>query len=266
MRSIVTIGGSVATGCALWIGATSTTDTSRLKILVPLYIYPDRNWDVVAAAAKKTTIVAIINPNSGPDGKPPNTEYRRGIDLLKRSGVKVIGYVPTNYGKRPIDSVKADVDLYAKHYGIHGIFFDEGASDRLSVDYYRQLSQYSRQQRHFGEAIVIVNPGTNVDPAYFQQQPVATTVIFENRANAWPNYRAPEYARQHPAATFASLVHSVPNAGLMREYVRLAKQRNFGYIYVTDDSTDRGDRNPWNSLPSYWPDFVSTVRSANTNP
>ena len=77
-----------------------------------------------------------MNPNSGPGAKPwwPNADYVREIPRLNAHGnVRTIGYVSTDYCKRPIDEVLADVDRYAAwsgderfpELGVCGIFFNE---------------------------------------------------------------------------------------------------------------------------------------------
>ena len=110
--------------------ASNVDRRSRLQILLPLYIYPnwyDKHnyiWTQVIAAAKKVPIVAIINPNNGPNSAPPNADYQQGIRDLQQAGVKVIGYVPSNYAKRDLQAVKADIDLYTKHFHVEGIFID----------------------------------------------------------------------------------------------------------------------------------------------
>ena len=64
-----------------------------LEILLPLYSYPNwwepakYIWDDVAAANKQVPITAIINPDSGPGGCPPNSDYQRGIADLRAGGV-----------------------------------------------------------------------------------------------------------------------------------------------------------------------------------
>ena len=76
---------------------------SPIKILLPLYIYPNWYepesyvWSDVARAAEQVPIVAIINPNNGPDGNPPNRDYERGLKDLRQSDMTILGYVYTKY-------------------------------------------------------------------------------------------------------------------------------------------------------------------------
>jgi hypothetical protein len=42
----------------------------------------------------------VVNPASGP-GKAADANYTKAIDRLRGAGCVVLGYVTTNYGKRP---------------------------------------------------------------------------------------------------------------------------------------------------------------------
>ena len=84
-----------------------------VRILVPLYSYPAWYapaayvWDDVAAAAARVPVTAIINPDSGPGGGPPNSDYEHGLAEQRVAGVVLLGYVATGYGARPAADVKA---------------------------------------------------------------------------------------------------------------------------------------------------------------
>lgn len=102
-------------------------------ILIPAYFYPSwwdpgvNLWDDLAAAASQVPLIAIMNPNSGPGGGS-NADYTREVDALRLAGGRVIGYVHTSYGARPVDEVLSEVDAYYAWYNVDGIYFDEAAS------------------------------------------------------------------------------------------------------------------------------------------
>lgn len=77
-----------------------------------------------------------MNPNSGPGAEPwwPNEDYVREIPRLNaHANVQTVGYVSTDYCKKPIEKVLADIDGYARWssderfpgLAVRGIFFDE---------------------------------------------------------------------------------------------------------------------------------------------
>ncbi len=247
---------------------------SQLQILLPLYIYPnwyDKNkyiWKQAIAAAKKVPIVAIVNPNSGPDRAPPNADYQQGIRDLHQAGVKVIGYVPTNYAKRDLKAVKADIDLYIKYFNVEGIFIDEATSTPEKIGYYQQIYRYIKShsppdlQRH-SSYLVIINPGVIVDEGYLSQAVADTIVVFENDRQNWTNYRPPTYFKKYSAQHFAALIHTTANKKLMKSTLDRVAKSQFGYVYVTDDTIETADRNPWDTLPTYWQAEVNYIQQLN---
>jgi hypothetical protein len=241
---------------------TKTPNAPVLQILVPLYIYPQlingrSNWSPLVEAAKKVPVVAIINPNSGPGGKP-NTDYAQALKLLQQGGVKTIGYVATNYGKRSIEQVKADIDLYNNHFSVQGIFLDEGASDPTHLNHYAEIYRYIKSKKKLQQ--VVINPGNQIDEAYLSKPVADQAVVFENAGKEWPNYQPSAYVKKYAPQRFALMLHNVPDRDKLKNYIDLAVQRNIGYLYITNDS----DSNPWDSLPSYWQAEVEMVRTKNS--
>lgn len=239
-------------------------ESNPIKVLLPLYIYPNwyepENyvWQDVARAAEQVPIVAIINPNNGPDGQPPNQDYQRGLQDLRESNITILGYVYTKYGDRPIEEVKQDIDLYNNYYDIDGIFLDESASNVKQVDYYQNIYSYIKTKTNLDQ--VVINPGTHTDEEYLTRPTTDTAVIFENYAQAWHGYKPQAYVDRYQSKHFASLIHSVPDADTMKSLIDRAIAHNFGYIYVTDDSPDSNDGDPWNSLPSYWQEEINYIQ------
>jgi Spherulation-specific family 4 len=248
---------------------------SKLQILLPLYIYPnwyDKNnyiWKQVIAAAKKVPIVAIINPNNGPNGMPPNADYQQGIKDLHQAGIKVIGYVPTNYANRDLPAVKVDIDLYIKYFHIDGIFIDEATSTSEKLTYYQQVYRYikshspSSNSKQQLEYTTIINPGTTVDEGYLSQPVADTIVLFENKQKNWEDYHPPIYISKYSPQHFATLIHTTTNRKLMKNSLDRAAKSRFGYVYITNDSTDTANRNPWDTLPPYWQAEVNYIQQLN---
>ena len=63
---------------------------------------------------------------------------------MKAAGVRVLGYVHTSYGKRPIAEVQAEIDRYDKWYKPDGIFFDEVTTDASGLAYNPQCQKIAR--------------------------------------------------------------------------------------------------------------------------
>lgn len=241
--------------CGVLVGGAAGAD---VRVLLPLYAYPtwwdaaSYVWDDVAAAGSRAPITAIINPNNGPDGGPPNADFVIGMNALRAGGVGMIGYVHTSYGARSAAEVKADIDLYSAYYGVGGIFLDEVSTATNKLAYYADLYAYIKGRTNL--PLVVTNPGTKTPEVYLSFPATDTSVIFED-GEGWTTYVPDAYVARYPARCFATLLHDIATAESMRTNVDLAVRRNVGWIYVTDDTLD----DPWDTLPSYWAELVDYV-------
>lgn len=247
-----------------------------LRILCPLYKYPEwynssnyRFWDNVANASSRVPITVIINPDNGPGNGPPNSDYQQGLATL-RSGknITIVGYVYTEHGRRNLEEVKADVDLYAQYFEIDGIFFDQVASGPKEFKYYKELYDYVKKSNFHVDKKVIINPGNRIYERYISSPVCDITVIFESHltddsidpANSSPNtLLIEEYIKKYPNNTFAVLAHGVPDADTMKTLIDLAVTHNVGYIYITDDTLP----NPWDQLPTFWETEINYIECLN---
>lgn len=239
--------------------------TTEVKILIPLYAYPtwykpeSYIWPELAKSAERVSISAVINPNNGPGDGPPNKDYARGLSDLRSGGVTIFGYVFTKYGERNLARIKSDIDRYAQDYDIDGIFLDEAASSADKLDYYQEIYRYIKAKPNLNT--VVLNQGTHADEGYLSRSAADIVVVFENYDRVWPEYQPSSYLSKYSAERFSCLIHSVPDAATMKKHIDRARERNIGYIYITDDSPDSPDRDPWNSLPSYWQEEVEYIQS-----
>jgi Spherulation-specific family 4 len=232
----------------------------RLRLLVPAYFYPVRDglkdWQRLSDAAVDVPIVAIVNPASGP-GKKVDATYQDVLAKARKAGVTLIGYVSTSYAKRPAADVKADVDRWVEFYpNIQGIFFDEQTSRADKVDYYADLAQHARGK--IDKALIVANPGTVCASEYLTKPTADVVCVFEHHTE-FDKFKLPTWAEKLPAERFAALPYKTADAELMRTRVAAAVSGKIGYLYVTDDEGN----NPWDRLPTYWPDLVEAVKQVN---
>lgn len=249
-------------GIALASGAHSAF-AAPLELLVPAYFYPEGKgltwWSALTAATAKAPVTAIVNPNSGPD-LAVDPAYSAVVDTARAAGVKVIGYVHTSYGARPLTDVVTDINRYVSFYAIDGIFIDEMADDgsAASVNYYLAIYQYIKGlSPNFR---VIMNPGTTV-PEQYASLPLADALVtFESGPRPYRRLQTPAWVHHYTNDRFGHLVHDVGTLDTAVGFVTLAQQRNAGLLYITND---KGASNPWNSLPAYWSGLVSEVCKRN---
>lgn len=230
-----------------------------ISLLIPLYSYPNVNagkdfvWQPIIEAAAKIPITVIINPDNGP-GKTLNSDYQQGIAALQEAGVTVIGYTYTKYTERSISEVKDDINVYRSFNKVDGLFLDEAATAHQKWSYYRRLFHYSKPRF----SPVILNPGTLTDEKYLSNLVGDTVVVFEDYGSRWGQFVVPGYHRNYTADHFAALIHSVPPDLDVRPFIQGAIARNIHYLYITDDSPDT-DGNPWDRLPTQWPELVEAI-------
>ncbi len=226
-----------------------------MGILIPAYFYPTwwdagtNRWDELVTAAKKVDLVAIMNPDSGP-GTSQNSDYVTAVTQMRGAGGRVIGYVPTTYGDRDAADCRGDIDAYYAWYAVDGIFFDEMSTDTGKINYYRDLRDYVTGKD--ASAFITGNAGVNTDAGYIDTADLL--VIFE-QSTGYDAWEPSAWVRSFPDERFCNLVYGVSTKATMESYVELARTRNIGCVFITDDTLE----NPWNTLPEYWEDEVAFV-------
>jgi hypothetical protein len=242
---------SAITGNVLISTASATGVTG---VMVPLYTYPTSStWDLMVqtkSANANVPTIAIINPGSGP-GTSQNSDYVAGIQKLQSGNITVLGYVYTSYGSRSISLVESDIDKYNTWYNLDGIFFDEMSNVAGKETYYQTLSNYADS---LGLTITVGNPGTDTISSYVGT--VDNIIIYESAG--LPSLSSlGGWHSNYDKANFSVIPYAV--SSLDQDYVVGATSYT-GFIYITNDNLP----NPWDSLPPYYPDLVSTVDAANS--
>jgi Spherulation-specific family 4 len=213
----------------------------NLDLLAPAYIHPLEDpaaWDRLVALAPVLRAV-VVNVHNGP-GAEADDAYTKVVQRLGDAGVRLVGYVDTDYGARAAAEITADVDTWLSRYGVHGVFLDQVTAGLDLLDHYADVTVAARAR---GADYVVLNPGTAPHPGYLDLANV--TVTFEGSWADYRNVEEPEWVRSLPASRFAHLVHGVPYAAAVPAAVRLARHRHVGTVYVT---TGTG-ANPWKDVP-----------------
>ncbi len=231
-----------------------------MRLWVPAYYYPFgpglRQWNHLIASAKLAPIVAIVNPASGP-GDHVDTNFAAVLPRARKAGITLVGYIGTQYGRKPLEQVRREMETYLSYYpDIRGFHFDEQSSRAADVDYYTEL--YRDVHRRIPDALVLTNPGTLCDRAYAARPAADVISLFENERGI-DRYRPPDWAGKFPSSRFCVQAHAVATANDMKHAVARAARLKVGYVFITDDVLP----NPYDRLPSYWDDEVAAVRALN---
>jgi hypothetical protein len=212
--------------------------------IVPLYSWPAQSgsgvastWKAIADAHQRRpslALIPIVNNQNGP-GPSPDASWSRGIDVLASAGCKVAGYVYTEYGRRSLTVVQADIANWRAWYPkVSALFLDQMSNTAGDEAYYSALSAYARSR---GFDLVLGNPGAPTVPSYIGT--VDTMVIQEGTEvpSSFADWQA-SYSPNH----FATLTygHTSPLPGNQVT----TNKASVAYQYVTDDGVFP-DWNPW---------------------
>jgi hypothetical protein len=228
----------------------------RLRLLVPAYIYPDaegrKAWRKLIAAASKVDLVAVVNPNSGP-GSARNSDYIALIADAGTHGVKLVGYVSTEYGERTPAEVKRDIDRWVQFYPqVAGFFLDQQSCEARRSAYYVELRAYAKDRLR--DALVITNPGGICDKSFPAWRTSDVTCVFSNN-QGFGTFELPAEFKVYEPSRFAALAYKIADVETMRAMIEDAILKRIGYIYITDAAP----AHQWERLPGYWEAEVEAV-------
>jgi len=233
------------------------------QMAIPAYFSATSPYWTKLQSSGGPVSIAVMNPSSGP-GQRQNLDYVNTVNKTKAAGVRVFGYVYTDYGARSLSAVKSDIDKYYEWYNVDGVFLDEAEYRDCTDDaYYQDL--YNHLKAKGGQ--VILNPGTQTEECYADSADVI--VNFEGTYDAYArkdgtgayeyDKTEPAWVHNYPPSLFWHLVHGAPDEAAMRDAVGLGKQRRAYHMYVTPDVLP----NPWDTLPAdpYWSEELTALSS-----
>ncbi|MEU6381739.1 spherulation-specific family 4 protein [Streptomyces sp. NPDC046909] len=176
-------------------------------LLVPYYEHPSvrpAEWQALIAAAPHLYGV-VLNPASGP-GDHRDEAFVEVAARLRTAGVRVLGYVDTDYARRPHTDVVRDLTRHRDWYGTDGFFLDQVATGEQEFTYYRHLATTAGGNGS-GSSTVALNHGTTPHPSYARIADVLVT--FEGH---WTTYRRrpPQPWRGGTDVRLCHLVYGVP--------------------------------------------------------
>lgn len=230
---------------AAMIGGASASQAQSQRMAVPSYFYPGPLWKQ-AETAYPVNGLMIINPNSGP-GPKPDPIYAAQVSETQKNHVKVLGYVHTNYSKRPIEEVIAEAKTYFTWYHVDGIFIDETSNTIPELPYYKQVYRKIKALDH--KAAVVLNPGCPTLEGYLDAGDIICT--FESDGDQYINkFVGADWTSKYPAKRFWHIIYNVTDTAKLQQVIQLSKQRGAGWVYVTPDTLP----NPYDTLPDadYW--------------
>ena len=211
------------------------------RLVVPAYFHPAADpggWEWLAEHAASVRLV-ILNVASGP-GAGPEPAFQAVTERLRGAGVRVVGYVDTDYGRRPVPYVTASFGRYQRWYGVHGVCLDRAAAGAPELGYYAVLAA---RVREMGARAVFFNHGVYPLEGYAEHADLLGT--FEGPWHAYQRATVPSWAARWPPEKFYHVVYAVPPERF-DDVARLASRRGAASVYITD----RDGANPYDRLPA----------------
>ena len=225
---------------------------SSLSLAIPAYFHPavaPNDWSRLTELAPVIRFV-IVNVHNGP-GEALDPLYVPAVKALQAAGVRAVGYVDTDYGRREPADIGREVSAYRERYEISGVFMDQVSNGLDQLDHYAQCVAAARTA---GAPFVVLNAGTEPHRGYVDLANV--TVTFEGPWSEYEALRTPDWVHRYPASRFCHLVHSLPR-DRFAEGLELAAQRHVGGIFLTDGLGS----NPWDRVPPLLVDELEASRN-----
>jgi hypothetical protein len=170
-------------------------------------------------------------------------DYSNVVDRAKRKGIKIIGYVDTNYGGCDIERIEQEISFYKNWYKVDGIFLDQVSCEISKTNYYREIQGFIKSRPGL---LTVLNPGTFPDESLMNIGDIIC--VYDGSANDYIIRNIPEWIFNYPPSRFWHIIYAATTVEEMRRVLKKSYTLNAGHIYITDENTP----NPFCSLPSYW--------------
>jgi hypothetical protein len=242
--------GSGGTGGPLALDA-GPIGAGTVHMIVPAYWQPDGQWQRIIADAPTVGMI-IFNPASGP-GTATDPAYPPVIAQAQAAGIRVLGYVATDYGQRAEADIDADVSGYFNLYAPSGIYFAEGPMETdcdTLQPMYQRLTALARSRG----SNVYVAIGTRYCPTYITFSDLM--VEFAETYAMYQSYSSPSWMPAGSPERFCHFVSEVADADAAAVLSR-ALRLGAGWVFTTDGTAP----NPWGALPSYYDQEVAALKA-----
>jgi Spherulation-specific family 4 len=232
---------------------TAAMAAGQARLGVPSYQDPGSpQWTAWAAPGAKAVGVMIVNLANG-DDEHYYASVDRAIRATRKQGIFVFGYTYTGYGARDPKIIRQKIDAVYRNYLVDGMFFDEAPTDCNASNpflptqflYYEALTNYVREKA--GARIAVLNPGTySASDCWMGITNILMNWEDQGLANYQSNYVDYAWVHKYPPDRFWHIVYGM-SADQLQAALELAKQRNAGWVYLTQETG-----NPYASPPQYW--------------
>ena len=222
-------------------------------LLMPMYGNDAFQIMQVYNAAAKVPVIAILNPDDGVGWKK-NSWLAAQVSDLQRRGVRVIGYIDSEYGWRDPAEVDDESDKYKIWYHVNGLFIDEVRGESSKLNYYKSIRAYAKL---IGIGFTVLNPGTPVSSSFL----AAGDVIVDYEHADWQmDFPSTGTASWVPgnASRAAGIIYGVGEPR-MWSIVNAGVAKGYGWLYVTNHN----EPDPFGISASYFDAEVDYIHDIN---
>ncbi|MCC9206224.1 spherulation-specific family 4 protein [Arthrobacter sp. zg-Y769] len=212
---------------------------SPARLALPWYVHPaeaPQDWAWLAGRHRDVSFV-VANVHNGP-GTDSDEYYPEALARLRH--MRVLGYVPVHYGRRPVQDVVKDIAAWQQFYQVDGILLDEIPA---SEDSLARCVQYASAARNAGITYLAANPGTFPTSAHLDLFDV--TAVFEGTAESYKHFRHPGWSRDVSPSRLWHLVYAC-GPDQIAAVQASAVRRGAAHVFATDRSLP----NPWLGPPA----------------
>jgi hypothetical protein len=184
------------------------TAPAALDYAVPAYFHPAvarEEWHLLAQQAAVLRFV-VVNVHNGV-GDEVEALYTEVTEELLAAEVRLVGYIDSAYGERPVNEIVAEAHTYQSRYAISGVFLDQVSA---GLELLTQYEKYTLGLRAAGVRFIVLNPGVHPHPGYIDLANV--TVTYEGPWDAYAQMVEPPWVLSRPPSRFCHLVHETPHA------------------------------------------------------
>ncbi|MGA7294926.1 MAG: spherulation-specific family 4 protein [Terriglobales bacterium] len=251
----------LGTAVVLAVVLTTVMAVGQTRIGVPSYQDPgSTQWAAWAKPGAKAVGIMIVNLNNG-DDETYYASVDHAIRDARKQGILVLGYTYTGYGARDPKIVRRKINAVYRNYLVDGIFFDEAPTDCNDANqffstqflYYESLTNYVREQA--GARITVLNPGTYSPSDCWMG---ITNILMNWEDQGLTNYQDYyvdfSWVHKYPPDRFWHIIYGM-GADQLQTALDLAKQRNAGWVYLTQETG-----NPYASPPEFWAAETAAVK------
>ncbi len=242
----------------LLLGGGSSVAKAETGLLMPMYGNTTTQFTEIYEAALKVPVIAILNPDDGV-GWAKDSFIAGKVNLLKSRGVRIIGYIASEYGSRDPEEVDAEADRYKSWYGVSGLFIDEVSTSTSSakISYYKSIRAYAKL---IGIGYIVLNPGTTISSTYLQAGDIIVDYEHANWQINFASAGRSSWVASNPWRA-AAIVYGASGAD-MPSLIDSAIAKAYEWVYVTD----RNEPDPFGVSASYFAAEIDYLYAKNHPP